>query len=312
MTNPTVPFRAGRLMGETREAAAMPPDFGANVVLMADVSEFQPDIADAAYLRWSPAIVIRAAYGASHDDHAWYGGARRADLLSGGAQFLGIYQYIVAGQDVTAQAQAFVRLLGGKLNKGEVPIADIEEGQGSQAQRWRTWAHVVSSELGFDPWDYSGANFANSTGLSPVDWVASYGTREPAGSHTLWQFTDSFSVPGIGTADCSVFHGSINDLAALAYGGSGQADWTTEAIMSLPTLGQGAKDQPGQVFYVSRIQALAKVVGQVNSIRSAAGLTVDGDFGSSTKQAVSDVQKFFGIAQDGVVGKDTWTKLIGA
>jgi len=32
--------------------------------------------------------------------------------------------------------------------------------------------------------------------------------------------TDAFAVPGVGTADCSVFHGSIDDLAALAYQGA--------------------------------------------------------------------------------------------
>jgi len=199
----------------------MPPDFGASVTLLADVSEFQPNIADATYLSsFSKAIVIRAMYGDAHDDKAWYGGARRADLLAGGARFVGIYQYVVASQDITAQAMAFCKLLGGKLNKGEVSIADIEEGGGSQFSRWRTWNHVVSSELGFGPWDYSGANFAANAGLIPVDWVAAYGSSEPAQQHTLWQFTDRYNVPGVGTADCSVFHGTIDQLAALAYGGT--------------------------------------------------------------------------------------------
>jgi len=220
MTTPAaVPFRAGRLDSEApavalqggEQAAALP-----GVVLMADVSEFQMDIADAAYLRWSKAIVIRALYG-TRVDKAWFGGGRRDALHAGGARFIGIYAYIT-GQDITAQAKALISLLG-KLRPGEKLIADIEEGPGSQQARWVTWAKTVNAALGDPPWDYSGLNYASAHGLQPVTWVAAYGTREPDPPHQLWQFTDAFQVPGVGTADCSVFHGSIDELAALAYQG---------------------------------------------------------------------------------------------
>lgn len=317
MTEPDrrTPFRAGRAMGESfrpEAAMVMPPDFGASVVLLADVSEFQPDIADSTYLNdFSKAIIIRAAYGTSHEDHAWYGGARRADLLSGGAQFLGIYQYIVASQDPAAQAKELVSILGGKLNKGELVIADIEEGGGNQNQRWLTWAGVIAAELGDDPWNYSGQNFASTTGLAPVDWVAAYSSTEPSVAHTLWQFTDSYSIPGIGTSDCSVFHGTIDQLAAYAHGGSQpQTDWTEQMIMALPTIQQGAADAPGQIMYVHRAQALAKVIGQINSVTAAASLTTDGNFGPATTAGIKAIQQLFGLTQDGVVGPNTWHKLV--
>ena len=224
MTTPEpVPFRAGRT-GETPPLAAAAAHLTASsaaadqVVLLADVSEFQPDIADATYLRWSKAIVIRALYG-TRVDKAWYGGARRDALHAGGARFIGIYAYIRGGQDVTAQAKALISLLG-HLRPGEKVIADIEEGTGSQQARWVTWAKTVNAALKDPPWDYSGLNFAADHGLQPVTWVAAYGTREPDPPHQLWQFTDAFKVPGVGTCDCSVFHGSIDDLAALAYQGT--------------------------------------------------------------------------------------------
>jgi GH25 family lysozyme M1 (1,4-beta-N-acetylmuramidase) len=222
MTTPAaVPFRAGRA-GETpplaaAEQLAAAPEFASSVVLMADVSEFQPDIADAIYLRWSQAIVIRALYG-TRVDKAWFGGARRDALHAGGAKFIGIYAYIRGDQDITAQAKALISLIG-KLRPGEKLIADIEEGPGSQQARWVTWAKTVNAALGDPPWDYSGLNYAAAHGLTPVTWVAAYGTREPDPPHQLWQFTDAFQVPGVGTADCSVFHGGIDDLAALAYQG---------------------------------------------------------------------------------------------
>jgi GH25 family lysozyme M1 (1,4-beta-N-acetylmuramidase) len=221
-----VPFRAGRA-GETPPLAAAAAHLAApaaasaasgQVVLLADVSEFQPDIADATYLRWSKAIVIRALYG-TRTDKAWFGGARRDALHAGGARFIGIYAYIRGDQDITAQAKALISLLG-HLRPGEKLIADIEEGPGSQQARWVTWAKAVNAGLGDPPWDYSGLNYAAAHGLQPVTWVAAYGQREPDPPHQLWQFTDAFKVPGVGTADCSVFHGSIDDLAALAYQGA--------------------------------------------------------------------------------------------
>lgn len=214
-------FRAGSNPGETTSvpAAHATVTASATSVLLADISEFQPDISDAAYLAWSKAIVIRAAYGDAHDDKAWYGGARRADLLAGGARFLGIYQYLVAAQDPAAQAKALAGLVG-TLEQGEVVICDLEEGSGSQRTRLETWAHVIEAELGDVPWDYSGLNFAASAGIAPVTWVAAYQSAEPSPPHRLWQFTDAYAVPGVGTSDCSVFHGTIDQLAALAHGGA--------------------------------------------------------------------------------------------
>jgi GH25 family lysozyme M1 (1,4-beta-N-acetylmuramidase) len=246
MTTPApVPFRAGRLDGEEPAAAAAPMAAHAaaaipGVVLLADVSEFQPDITDATYLRWSKAIVIRALYG-TRVDKAWFGGGRRDALHAGGARFVGIYAYIRAGQDVTAQARALTSLLG-TLRKGEKVIADIEEGDGNQQARWVTWAKTVNAGLGDPPWDYSGLNYAATHGLQPVTWVAAYQTREPDPPHQLWQFTDAFKVPGVGVCDCSVFHGSIDELAALAYQGDKPAparfhgEWVTKGQLSLAQL----------------------------------------------------------------------------
>jgi hypothetical protein len=221
--NRPVMFRAGAAPAEqppppgpatahlTHPAVILPA-----ATLLADISEFQMDVNDAMYLAWSKAIIIRAAYGDQHDDHAWRGGRRRDLFHEGGARYTAFYQYIVAGQDVTAQAREFCRLIGA-MRPGEDLYADIEEGAGNLARNWQTWAHVVHSELGWAPRKYSGRFFARDHGLAPVDWIASYGTAEPPEPHMLWQFADNFQVPGVGRCDCSVFHGSIDELAALAY-----------------------------------------------------------------------------------------------
>lgn len=308
-------FRAGRPPDERYQAPGpvTAEDAGAlftgPFTLLADVSEFQPDITDPVYLRdFSQAIIIRAMYGDAWTDHAWYGGARRMNLLDGGARFLGIYQYIRAGQDAAAQARALAQLLG-KLHPGEKIIADIEEGSGSQRARWDTWASVIRGELGDDPWDYSGLWFAQSAGLSPVDWVAAYQSAEPGVIHKLWQFTDALAIPGIGSCDCSVYHGPIDQLAALAYGGKPvpvptpvpvPSGWTEHLMSELPVLGLNSAGED-----VKTVQGLLCARGHV--------VAIDGAYGPVTRSAVTAFQHaagFTGADLDGTVGPKTWPKLL--
>lgn len=214
-----VAFRDGALF--IRDAAAGLPAgiseyaTAGSTTLLADISEFQPDISDATYLAWSKAVVIRACYGAFHTDKAWYGGQRRALLHQGGAKFVGIYQYLVNGQDGASQANALHALVG-KLQPGEVLIADFEEGSKPMLTAW----YNQMLALGYPAkylWTYTGLYFGQNQGVLPVQWIAAYGQSEPATAHTLWQFTSAFAVPGVGSCDCSVFHGTVDQLAALAY-----------------------------------------------------------------------------------------------
>jgi peptidoglycan hydrolase-like protein with peptidoglycan-binding domain len=64
------------------------------------------------------------------------------------------------------------------------------------------------------------------------------------------------------------------------------------------------------VFFVRRVQALAGVAGNVNQLAPAMNLAVDGTFGPATTAAVKEVQAFFGIAQDGIVGPQTCSALV--
>lgn len=211
MTTPIM-FRAGGVPSGV-------PAFSGPATFICDVSEFQPSIADAVYLAWSKAIIIRAMYGDQHDDAAWYGGARRDALHADGAQFVGIYQYIVASQDAAAQAHALVNLLG-PLRPGEIILGDLEEGTGDQQARWQAWQQVILAAYPQlrhfpdpGPWQYSGLDFAATHGLHP-QWVAAYQAAEPAMPHLLWQFSSSYPVPGVGLADCSIYHGSVAQLRA--------------------------------------------------------------------------------------------------
>jgi hypothetical protein len=210
-------FRAGRLPGPDAPLTLVHPQFSGSYVILADCSEFQADIADALYLSWSEAIIIRALYGDAHDDAAWYNGARRAALHAGGARFLGIYAYLVAGQNGAAQAQAFRKLVGA-IQPGEVFIADFEEGSKTALADWyNEMLYLYGQAIAPYLWTYSGLSFGAAEAVLPVQWLAAYGVPEPSSPHKLWQFTDAYAVPGVGTCDASVFHGTIDQLAALAY-----------------------------------------------------------------------------------------------
>jgi len=288
------PFRAGR--AEVRAGADLTavqlPELAGEVVRLGDVSEFQPDISDQRYLAWSKSIVIRAAYGVT-PDRAWYAGARRAALHAGGAQFVGIYQYLVADQDPVEQADALGALIGA-LRPGEKILCDIEEGTGSQQARWMRWAGRIA-QLGDDPWDYSGAFFAAEHGLQPVDWIASYGSAEPAAPHKLWQCSDAYNIPGVGHADLSIFHGSQAQLTAQAYRGAGPPKPPPPAE---PELRIGATG--GAVVVMQQ---------RLNAWGASPRLATDGLFGPKAGAALRTFQGKHSLTQDGVCGPITWTLL---
>jgi Putative peptidoglycan binding domain len=288
------PFRAGRAKSSAAAGFAG-VSFNGNYVLLADCSEFQPEITDALYLSWSRAIVIRALYGDARDDGAWYGGQRRADLHAGGAEFLGIYAYLVAGQDGAAQAQAF-RALVGPVQPGEVFIADFEEGARPALTAWYN-EMITLYGPGIAPylWTYTGLDFGEAQGVLPVQWLADYTGTEPSSpAHVLWQFTDAYAIPGVGTADCSVFRGTIARLAALAYGAAAPA----VVPVAEPEISQGATGA-----------AVVTAQQRLNVWGAIPRLVTDGNFGPATLAAVQAFQHAHGLTADGVIGPATWARL---
>lgn len=195
-----------------------------------DVSEFQPDVDWKAIAAHNGgAAIIRAMYGSGHVDKAWYGGARRKSAHEAGIKVLGIYQYLVAGEDPTAQAEAFVNLVG-HLEPGEFAVLDLEEptAPSDQLPRATAWLEYVDKHLTYPgykgAWLYSFDAFFGSHGLMPIadskrhTWVASR-PQPPRTPHTLWQNSDATPWPGIpAPCDNSVYEGDLAGLRA-AVGG---------------------------------------------------------------------------------------------
>jgi hypothetical protein len=302
-----VPFRAGREPGIVAEPMAVPA-FSGPTVLLADLSEFQANLVDALYLAWSRAIVIRCLYGTAHQDHAWYGGQRRALLHAGGARFVGIYAYLVAGQSGASQAQAFHDLVG-PIRSGEVFIADFEEGAEAVLEEWRTkMLALYGTAIRPWLWTYTGLSFGESRGVLPVEWIAAYRAAEPSTRHRLWQFTSGFQVPGVGVADCSVFHGDIDQLAALAF----------QPSKPKPPPGPPPPPHPGPAWPAgtvlregdsgAAVRALQTALSD-SGIRGVRGITVDSVFGQQTLTSLRNFQAARGLTVDGIAGNATRSAL---
>jgi hypothetical protein len=210
-------------------------------IKLPDVSEFQtggsaPDWAGIKAMNGGAGI-IRVGYGDAHLDHMFV--ANYTALKKNGYRFMGLYHYLVAGQDVPSQAAKFCEWVGPKsaVAPGTVFILDLEEGAGNQATRANQWLDMVDAHYGLNSqplnkrsWLYSYTSFVTSHSLSAIfastrhTWIAAYQTITPSIGHTLWQSTDGKSGsnitnwPGCGRCDTSVHAGTLGTLAADAWG----------------------------------------------------------------------------------------------
>lgn len=147
----------------------------------------------------------------------------------------GAYQYFDAGGDPVAQATTLINKVG-MLEPGDLPpVIDVEstDGQGPTAiaNNVRTWLDMVEGALGRKPIIYTGSYFWNdNVGTDEFNdhplWIAHYTSNCPNlptawGRWTMWQYTSSGSVAGIGgNVDRNRFNGPIealHDLAANGY-----------------------------------------------------------------------------------------------
>ena len=94
-----------------------------------------------------------------------------------------------------------------------------------------------------------------------------------------------------------------------------QSDWTKELIMALPTL----KKYDGYKSYnkahlqpdVKNLQGLNLANGFKDNKSVDPEFACDGYFGPGTEASVEGFQRSAGLTPDGVVGRNTWTKLLG-
>jgi hypothetical protein len=213
---------------------------------------------------------------------------------------MGLYQYLVAGQDPVAQATAFCNWIGppSAVAPGTVFILDLEEGNGDQSVRANAWHDKVDTFYGLKnkplnerSWLYSYTSFVASHNLGGIfasnrhTWVAAYQASPPALGHTLWQSTDGTSGsnitswPGCGRCDTSIHNGTLATLAADAWGGAVEppvpppfhGEWVSAGQLSLTDLAATFKLLPSGLLRMTAVHYGAfdpLLAGHVNDVFS--------------------------------------------
>src|SRR5208337_2626423 len=103
-------------------------------------------------------------------------------------------------------------------------------------------------------------------------WIAHFGLTQAQATAMVMTASGPFPVIAVQFRNAPAFDVSVFSSDWLATGGQQPPTvpaWETAMMNALPTLQQGAQDQPGQVFFVTRVQALANVIGTVNSLPAA-------------------------------------------
>jgi MYXO-CTERM domain-containing protein len=227
------PAHAGYDISSTSEALST--KCGANKyhgVQGADVSEFQESVNWTSMRHHGIAFAYaRISYGTGHQDP--YFSENWRHMKSAGV-LRGAYQFFLASQSATAQANLMVKKVG-KLGAGDLPcMIDVEvtDGQSAStiASKVKTWLNIVKKGTGKTPIIYTGAYFwqdsVRSTSFRSYPlWIAAYGPSCPSlpngwGNWKIWQYCDGqtkYCTNGEGF-DRDVFNGSRSDLEKLASG----------------------------------------------------------------------------------------------
>lgn len=175
-----------------------------------DVSKWQPTVD---FSKVGPAVILRAHTGHGADPTF----AARLPQARAHQQVRGFYIYLIKDRDAASQGREAAAVIG-RLQPGEFIAVDVEEGAGDQSARAQACAAELDKACGGHAWIYSGESF-NHDHLAHVTgrrmWLAAYRATEPGSPHALWQHTDAEPHPGIGKCDCSIFHGTIEQLHEL-------------------------------------------------------------------------------------------------
>ena len=246
----------------------------------------------------------------------------------------------------TAQADHFVRTVRAAgydgRRPGQLPPAlDLEKIKGRcptgvSTNQVTAFLNRLRATFGVEPIVYTSRDFVDSClkgdasafSRSPL-WQPRYsgGKREPApigGRYwSFWQYTEKGSVPGIrGNVDRNVYKGTLDQLRKLAHLAPGQRPGAP-AQPGQPGEAQGGQEAQGPQGNASGQRKIAAWPllrsGQRGADVTAAQYlltahghrtTVDGVYGSGTAAAVAAFQRQQGLTADGVIGPQTWQRLV--
>lgn len=279
-------------------------------------------------------IILKATEGSDFIDHNYQS---KYEKLKGVLP-LGFYHMLTALSEPETQAENFWQQIHDKEFQ-IVPIVDVEYNNLAEIAENYTERFINSFE------EFSGYKCIIYTGLYYCKdnfdytfrerfnwWLASYGTSikpDVASANLIaWQYTDKCEdYPFIsGYVDCSYLYQDKCFFIGEDYQQDKQ-NVSRETIYNVEYLqkecnAQGFTDENGNKLIVDGIFGqltlsalpLVKKGAKGNFtkfIQHIVGVSCDGIFGPITENAVINYQYKHSLTADGIVGKETWKKLIG-
>jgi GH25 family lysozyme M1 (1,4-beta-N-acetylmuramidase) len=277
-------------------------------------------------------VVIKATEGTTYIDHAheiYY------DALNGKIP-LGFYHYLTSTSSPQTQAQNFWDRIKDKQYQ-ILPILDVEQDSlGINAELYsKQFMETFYQLSGQYMLLYSGRcyieeHFSTEFKESNIWWVADYSANETPsifGCKVVgWQYTEdergyAFT---LGNLDVSILEDEENFFIDKYCPFSDEPRTTVNDIATLQNelIVQGFTDKNGNELIIDGVAGeltlsacpLLKTGAQGNItkwVQNQLEISADGIFGEETRQAVLIYQEDRSIDGDGVVGKNTWRKLLG-
>ncbi|WP_143316858.1 GH25 family lysozyme [Clostridium sp. HBUAS56017] len=276
------------------------------------------------------AVIIKATEGVDWQDSMFNTYSSR--IQNSGVEHIGYYHFLSERTSPSEQARDFYNAIKNK-HYDIMPCLDVETNNYGRSEseltnRCLEFIQTFKELSGQNVMIYSGAYFARDNldfriKMQPL-WVASYGRSPiPTGFVNVvgWQYTETGSINGIGGyVDVNEF----NDGMLLSNGNivpqTPPVNTNNDNIYSqlqeeLNRQGFGNLDVdgiPGPLTLAACPLVKEGAKGNITQwIQLRVGANPDGKFGVETKDAVIGFQYSMGISADGIVGRNTWSKLLG-
>ena len=249
--------------------------------------------------------MIRAGFGQSTVDDRFHGNIKGAQAH--GIK-CGVYWFSYAYTPQMARKEAAKCLDTIKGYRLQYPVAfdfeyaSVEYAKSEGVHITKEIASQIADEFlstvaaGYDVALYANIDYLKNYFTDAVKskyplWLAAYRDTEPSHGQVIWQHTECGRVDGIrGAVDLNISHMTVNKRPTA--GGDDTVDIT------LPVLRRGSKGNT-----VTAVQQLLAAKGYKSG-------KTDGIFGANTEAAVKRFQTANGLTADGIVGKNTYTKLL--
>lgn len=301
-----------------------------------DVSRYQENINWSAVARSNVQFaMLRAGFGQNNQDETFRTNARACNRLGIPC---GAYWFSYAYTTDMARQEARYCLEMVRDFKMDYPIAfDFERASIDYAARngvnvtrrlATDMAKAFCDEVrnaGYQPMYYSNRDFIINV-FYPEEltsyylWYALYRNTLDREGVAIWQYTENGTVPGIvGDVDLNLgffINGSLQPSQGTARPGSSGNSWIRDLQNEINAQGRGPVAVDG-IAGPATLNALPTVRPGARGnftrlIQQHLGFSSpDGIFGPATEQRVKAFQRNVGLTADGIVGRQTWQRLLG-